>query len=67
MEISFRYHKLEKVRETGLFPNMNSEERKIAWLKTGLARSFTERFYFLTALMKIHFVVINGRYHKQYF
>lgn len=67
MKIPFQDSKYKKVRETGLLSNRTSEERQIAWLNAGLSRTATERFYFMTELMKINFVLVNGKYSKQYF
>lgn len=67
METCNTYESLRKWGATGLESIMNSSEREEAWLKAGIARTYTERFEFLMALIKLNTVFVNRKYCRQYF
>lgn len=67
MEILSFYKEFRQWGPTGLHVAMNAAEREDAWLNAGIARTDTEKYYFLMGLMKINMVVIDGRYCRQYF
>ena len=56
---------LQKAKEAGIRFYSSPEEKELAYLKEGLARTDKERFMFLMNLIRLEQVMKKARFHRK--